>query len=123
MDQYDAGEIHVCRKLGWEYTKAHLDLYDSQARHQQEELAELRLRHMRRIQAEELIRQLTTPPGEMESLELDTDDEDDEDWSIQGDWGIRWLGPGPILLPPGAGHIYVDGHLIIPLPPAEEEEN
>jgi len=29
MDPSDAGAIHVCRKLGWEFTKAH-ELWDEE---------------------------------------------------------------------------------------------
>jgi len=39
MDQSAVGAIHVCRKLGWEYTKAHLDLFQHIAREMQEALA------------------------------------------------------------------------------------
>ena len=78
MDPYDAGAIHVCQKLGWEFTKAHLDLYDSLAK-------------------AELLREM--PP--LERIDSDTDN---EDWAIQGDWGTLYLGR-PIVLPQGAGYL------------------
>jgi len=95
MDQYAAGAIHVCRKLGWEYAKAHLNLYQHIARGWQEEVSRQTVRRALQEGEDRWRGWMEQQQERWSRPESDSND----DWSVQGDWEVRWLGAGPIFGP------------------------